>query len=360
VIHFTVLKLRDVAVRLECELEGDGDIDIRRVAGIETAQAGDLTFFVNPRYTTALRSTQAAAVILAADAQPAPCSMLRTTAPYLAFARAVELFAVQAPPAPGIDSACSVAPDACLEEGVSVGPFVSIGAGATVGPRTVIHPNVSIGPRAKIGANCVLHSHVVVREGVVLGDRVIVQNGAVLGSDGFGFARRADGTHHKIPQVGALVVEHDVEVGALVAIDRPAVGETRIEAGAKIDNLVQIGHGVRVGRNALLAAQVGIAGSTVIEDDVVLAGQVGVNGHVTVGRGTRATGQTGITHSVPPDSFVSGLPAVDNREWRKAASSFVLLPTLRKRIAALERRCAELERQSRSSENAYPPDHEEP
>lgn len=343
VIYCAGLKLREVAARLECRLEGDGEIEIRRVAGIDTAQAGDLTFFANPRYATALRSTRAAAVILADDAEPAPCPTLRTQTPYLAFAHAVALFADEIAPAPGIDSASSIAADARLGDGVSIGAFVSIGSGVSVGPRTVVHPGVHIGPGATIGADCVIHSHVAVRERVVIGDRVVLQNAAVIGSDGFGFARRPDGTHQKIPQVGDVVIEDDVEIGAQVAIDRPAFGETRIRAGAKIDNLVQIGHAVQVGRNALLAAQVGIAGSTTIEADVVLAGQVGVNAHVTVGQGTRATGQTGITNSVPAGSFVSGLPAIDNRAWRKAATSFTLLPVLRKRVAALERRLAELE-----------------
>ena len=341
--------------RLDCRLEGDGDVEIRGLAGIETAQAGDLTFFANPRYTTALRSTRAAAVILADDAPAAPCPMLRTAAPYLAFARAVELFSDAPAPPPGIDSASRVAADATLGDGVSVGPFVSIGSGAVVGPRTIVHPNVCIGAGVTIGADCVIHAQAALRERVVLGDRVVVQNGAVIGSDGFGFAHRPDGTHQKIPQHGGLVIEDDVEIGALVAIDRPALGETRIAAGAKIDNLVQVGHGVRIGRNALLAAQVGIAGSTVIGDDVVLAGQVGVNGHITIGKGARATGQTGITNNVPPGSLVSGLPAIENRAWRKAASSFVQLPALRKRLAALERRCAELERGGRPHPGDGPP-----
>ena len=360
-IPLPVLKLRDLAERLDCRLDGDGDVEIRRVAGIETAETGDLTFFANPRYTTALRSTRAAAVILADDAPTAPCPMLRTAEPYLAFARAVELFADTPSPPPGIDPASHVADDAKLAAGVSVGPFVSIGAGTVIGPRSIIHPHVTIGAGVTIGADCVIHAQAALRERVVLGDRVVVQNGAVIGSDGFGFARRPDGTHQKIPQHGGLVIEDDVEIGALVAIDRPAIGETRIAAGAKLDNLVQVGHGVRIGRNALLAAQVGIAGSTVVEDDVVLAGQVGVNGHITIGKGARATGQTGITNDVPPGSFVSGLPAVDNRAWRKAASSFVQLPALRKRIAALESRCAELERQSRPHrENVEPPNRPEP
>ena len=342
-IYCVGLKLREVAIRLECRLEGDGEIEIGRVAGIDTAQAGELTFFVNPRYATALRSTRAAAVILADDAEPAPCAMLRSASPYLAFANAVALFAEQTAPAPGIDSASSIATDACLGDGVSIGPFVSIASGVSIGPRTVVHPGVHIGADTTIGADCVIHSHVAVRERVVIGDRVVLQNASVIGSDGFGFAKRPDGTHQKIPQVGGVVIEDDVEIGAQVAIDRPAIGETRIRAGTKIDNLVQIGHAVQVGRNVLLAAQVGIAGSTTLEADVVLAGQVGVNSGVTIGEGTRATGQTGITRSVAAGSFVSGLPAIDNRAWRKAATSFTLLPALRKRVAALERRLAELE-----------------
>ncbi len=342
-IYCAGLKLREVAARLECRLEGDGGVEIHRVAGIDTAQAGDLTFFANPRFATALRSTRASAVILADDAEAATCAMLRTEAPYLAFANAVTLFTDAVAPVPGVDSASSIAEDVRLGDGVSIGPFVSIAAGVSVGPRTVIHPGADIACGATIGADCVIHSHATVRERVVVGDRVVLQNAAVIGSDGYGFAQRADGTHQKIPQIGNVVIEDDVEIGAHVAIDRPALGETRIQAGAKIDNLVQIGHGVQVGRNALLAAQVGIAGSTTIEDDVVLAGQVGVNGHVTVGKGTRATGQTGITNTVPAGSFVSGLPAIDNLAWRRAAASFKLLPALRKGVADLERRLAELE-----------------
>ncbi|MDG2039860.1 MAG: UDP-3-O-(3-hydroxymyristoyl)glucosamine N-acyltransferase [Ilumatobacter sp.] len=344
------MKLREVAERLACRLDGDGDVDVNRVTGIDVAQAGDLTFLANSRYANALRSTKAAAVILADDADAAPCPMLRTPTPYLAFARAVGLFGDVVKPCPGVDPSSSLAPDVTLGDGVSVGPFVSIGPGASVGARTVIHPGVHIGPGALIGADCVLHSHVAVRERVDIGDRVVLQNAAVVGSDGYGFAQRPDGSHEKIPQLGRVVLEADVEIGSHVAIDRPAVGETRIRAGAKIDNLVQIGHGVRIGRNVLLAAQVGIAGSTTIEDAVVLAGQVGVNGHVTIGEGTRATGQSGITNSVAPGSFISGLPAIDNRAWRKAAASFQALPALRKKVAALERRLADLEAVRRPSE----------
>jgi UDP-3-O-[3-hydroxymyristoyl] glucosamine N-acyltransferase len=176
-----------------------------------------------------------------------------------------------------------------------------------------------------------------------VGDRVVIQDGAVIGSDGFGFARRGDGTHHKIPQLGGVAIEDDVEIGANTTIDRPAIGETRIGAGSKIDNLVQIAHGVTIGKDVLLAAQVGIAGSTTVEDRVTLAGQVGVSGHLTVGTGVVASAQTGIPNSVDAGSFVSGYPAIDNRDWLKSSAIFRRLPELRKAVTALQRRLDDLE-----------------
>ena len=339
------MKLRDLAERLACRLEGDGDIEIRRVAGIEQAQPGDLTFLAHPRYAAMLARTRASAIIMHAGDDRAPCAVLRSDNPYLTFANAVRLFATSVAPPVGVDPHSLVAADVDLGHDVSIGPFVAIGRGARVGDRTVIHPNVTIGDGATIGTDCVLHSNVSLRERVSLGNRVIVQNGAVIGSDGYGFVKRPDGAHEKIPQVATVVIEDDVEIGANTAIDRPAVGETRIKAGAKIDNLVQIAHGVTIGRNVLLAAQVGIAGSSAIEDDVTLAGQVGVAGHLTIGKGTVATAQSGIPNSVEPGSFVSGYPAIDNREWLRASAVFRRLPELRRAISALERRIAELEAQ---------------
>jgi UDP-3-O-[3-hydroxymyristoyl] glucosamine N-acyltransferase len=337
------LKLSEIARRLECRLEGDGDIDIRRVAGIEEAGAGDLTFFTNVRYAPQLRRTAASAVILAEDAEAAPCAMLRVPHPYLAFARAVELFAQDERPGAGVDRLAHVASTAVISPDASVGAFAVIGDGARIGARTIVHPHVIVGRGAQIGDDCVIHSRVSIRERVQVGNRVIVQDGAVIGSDGFGFARRPDGTHHKIPQIGGVVIEDDVEVGANTAIDRPAVGETRIGAGTKIDNLVQVAHGVTIGRDVLLAAQVGIAGSTTIEDRVTLAGQVGVSGHITVGKGTIATAQTGIPNSVAPGSFISGYPAIENRDWLKSSAIFRKLPELRKAIADLDARLERLE-----------------
>ena len=274
------MKLRELAERLGCRLDGDGDVTVERVSGIEHAGPGDLTFLSNPRYARALKSTGASAVILADDGTVAPCAALRSANPYLSFARAIAIFSPEPPPVRGIHPLASIAPDAVLGADVSIGPFVAIGSGARIGARVVIGPNVSIGAGAEIGDDCLLHAGVSIRERTLLGQRVIVQDGAVVGSDGFGFAKRADGTYEKIPQPGFVIVEDDVEIGANTTIDRPAVGETRIRAGAKLDNLVQIGHGVSVGRNTLLCAQVGIAGSSTIGDRAVLAGQVGVAGHL--------------------------------------------------------------------------------
>jgi UDP-3-O-[3-hydroxymyristoyl] glucosamine N-acyltransferase len=338
------VKLKELAARLDCRLEGDGELDVTRVAGIQDAQPGDVTFLANPKYEKLLASSRATAVILKEEAPAAPCAMLRARDPYLAFARAVALFAPVSRPAPGVHAMAAIAADAQLGTDVSVGPFVAVGEGARIGDRTVIFPNVTIGAGVTVGSDCVIHSNVAVRERCTVGDRVILQNGVVVGGDGYGFVRRGDGTHEKIPQVAVVVIEDDVELGANTTVDRPAVGETRIKAGTKIDNLVQIGHGVTVGRNVLMAAQVGIAGSTDVEDDVVFGGQVGVGGHLTIGRGAIAVGQSGVTNSLDPGAFVAGYPAIDNRDWRKASVLFRRLPEMKRRIEQLEARVAELTR----------------
>jgi UDP-3-O-[3-hydroxymyristoyl] glucosamine N-acyltransferase len=339
------LKLKEIAERLDCRLDGDGEIEIVRVAALHAAGAGDLTFFANPKYAAQLRATRASAVILGDRVEAAPCAMLRAGDPYFAFARAMELFAPKDEVPRGIHPRADVAAGAIIDPTASIAAFVSVGAGARVGARTAIYPHVTIGPGAVIGDDCVVHARVSIRERVVLGHRVVVQDGAVIGSDGFGFARRADGSHHKIPQVGGVVVEDDVEIGANSTIDRPAVGETRIGAGTKIDNLVQVAHGVTIGRDVLLAAQVGIAGSSTLEDRVTLAGQVGVAGHLTIGTGVIATAQTGIPNSVEPGAFISGYPAIDNRDWLKSSAVFRKLPELRKAVAELQKRLDDLEKQ---------------
>jgi UDP-3-O-[3-hydroxymyristoyl] glucosamine N-acyltransferase len=338
------VKLRELADRLQCRLEGDGSIEIVRVAGLETAGPGDVTFFANPRYAGALRRTRAAAVILGERDEAAPCAMLRSAQPYLSFAEALDLLTPQARPRASIHPSAVIGGSVTLGADVTIGPLAVIGEGARIGDRTVVYPRVVLGPGVTIGNDTVLHAGVSIREGCTIGSRVIVQDGAVIGSDGFGFVTRPDGTHRKIAQRAPVVIEDDVEIGANTTIDRPAVGETRIKAGAKIDNLVQIAHGVRVGENALIAAQTGIAGSTVIGRSVTFAGQVGVAGHVTIGDRVIATAQTGIPNSVDAGAFVSGYPAIANRDWLKASAVFRRLPELKKRVAELAQRLEELER----------------
>jgi UDP-3-O-[3-hydroxymyristoyl] glucosamine N-acyltransferase len=334
------LILREVAQRLGCALRGDGGVEVRRVAGIESAGPGDLSFVANPKYLAHLRTTRASAVIVAPQVETTLPSLLSDN-PYLAFARAVALLHPEPRPAPGVDLSARVDPTASLGEGVHVGALAVVGARAKVGARSVLHPHVVLYPDAEIGEDCRLHSGVHVREGCRLGHRVVVQNGAVIGSDGFGFAKDASGRYEKIPQRGVVVVEDDVEIGALTAIDRAALGETRVGRGSKLDNLVQVGHSVTIGEDSVLAGQVGIAGSSVIGSRVTLAGQVGVAGHLTIGDDVVASAQTGIPSDVAKGAFVSGYPAIDNRAWLKASAVFARLPELLKRVRQLERRLFE-------------------
>jgi UDP-3-O-[3-hydroxymyristoyl] glucosamine N-acyltransferase len=316
---------------------------VSRVAGIEDAGPGEVTFLTNAKYASKLPATRASAVIVDESIITAPCAMLRTANPYLAVAEAVAVLTPPSLPAPGIHPLAVVDPTASLGPDVAVGAFVVIGPEARIGARTVLHAHVTVGARASIGAECVVHAHASIRELVELGHRVVIQDGAVIGSDGFGFARRSDGSHQKIPQVGRVVIEDDVEIGAHSAVDRPAVGETRIAAGTKIDNLVQIAHGVKIGKNVLLAAQVGIAGSTILEDDVMMAGQSGATGHVRLGRGAVVGAKSAVTKDVDANQHVAGIPAIDVEDWREATVLIRRLPELRKAVADLEARLAALE-----------------
>jgi len=336
--------LGDLAAALGCPLEGDGSPDIVRVARIEEAGPGDLTFLVNMKYAHALAATQASAVIAGPGVAGAPCAVIRSAEPYVTLARAVAILAPPDRPEVGIHPLACVDDSAEVAPSASVGPFAVVAARARDGARAILHSHVVIGAEAVVGPDCVLHAHVSIRERCTLGARVVVQNGAVVGSDGFGFATASDGTHVKIPQMAPVVIEDDVEIGANTTIDRPAVGETRVQAGTKIDNLVQIAHGVVLGRHVLLAAQVGIAGSTTVGDSVILGGQVGVTGHIALGDRAKAVAKSGITNSVAADEFVSGYPAIPNMEWRRASAVFRKLPEMRKRLKELEQRLADLEK----------------
>jgi UDP-3-O-[3-hydroxymyristoyl] glucosamine N-acyltransferase len=332
------VKLAELARELDAELRGDGGVEIKGVAGIEQAGPGDLTFLANPRYAAHLRTTRAAAVVLAPGQEAGRVPCLLSENPYLAFARAVALLRPPLRPVPGVHPSAQVHPSAVLGPEVHVGALAVLGPGVRVGARSALHPHVVLYEGVELGEDCVLHSGVQVRERCRLGNRVVVQNGAVVGGDGFGFARDRDGRYHKFPQVGVVVIEDDVEIGALTAIDRAALGETRIGRGTKIDNLVQVGHSVTIGEDAVLAGQVGVAGSSRIGSRVTLAGQVGVAGHLTIGDGVVATAQTGIPGSVDPGTVVSGYPAIENRAWLRSSAVFARLPELQKRLRELERK----------------------
>ena len=337
------MTLDELARGLGCRLEGDGTLQVERVAGIEHAGPGDVTFLANARYASRVLTTRATAIIASDDLPKAPCAILRTPHVYLAFARAVGLLTPPSRPAAGISGLASIDASAEIGPGVSIAPFAVVGARAAIGAGTVVHAHAVIEAGARLGDACEVHAHVSIREDVVIGRRVIIQNGAVIGSDGFGFARRQDGSHEKIPQVGRVVIEDDVEIGANAAIDRPAVGETRIGAGTKIDNLVQVAHGVQLGRNVLLAAQSGIAGSTTLGDGVIMAGQSGATGHITLGAGAIVGAKSAVTKDVAAASHVAGVPAVDVAEWREATVLVRRLPELRRAVAALDARLAALE-----------------
>ncbi len=335
------MKLRQLAERLGCPLLGDGEVELHGVGALEQAGPGELSFLASSRYAPLLQTTRASAVVVA-PGQESRLPGLVSANPQLTFARAVSFLCPQASPAPGVHASAQVHPTAELGAGVHVGALAVVGARVRVGARTVIHPHVVLYESASVGADCVLHSGVQVREGCRLGDRVVVQNGAVIGGDGFGFAKDDEGRYHKFPQVGTVVVEDDVEIGALTAIDRAALGETRIGRGSKLDNLVQVGHSVTVGSDSVLCGQVGIAGSSRIGSKVTLAGQVGVAGHLTIGDGVIATAQSGIPSSVEPGALVSGYPAIDNRSWLRSSAVFVRLPELQKRLRELERKVESL------------------
>jgi UDP-3-O-[3-hydroxymyristoyl] glucosamine N-acyltransferase len=335
------LRLAELAERLGCELRGDGGVDVQRVAPIESAGPGELTFVANRKYLSRLAETRAAAVIVAPGVATS-LPRLVSPNPYLAYARAVALLQPAAAPSAGVHETASVDASATLAEGVHVGPYAVVGARARVGARSAIHAHAVLYPDVAVGADCVIHSSVQIREGCRIGDRVIVQNGAVIGGDGFGFAKDEQGRYQKIPQVGIVVIEDDVEIGALTAIDRAALAETRVGRGTKIDNLVQVGHSVTIGSDCVLAGQVGIAGSAKLGDHVTLAGQVGVVGHLEIGDGAIVTAQSGIPGDVAPGAVLSGSPAFENKSWLRAIAVFARLPELQRRVRELERRLQEL------------------
>jgi len=339
------MKLAEIAGKLGCKLIGDGEFEASGVAGLEHATETEITFLANPRYAGKVKESRAGAILVTEPIAGAEMNFLVTENPYLDFARALELFYQPPRPEPGIHPTAVIAKSATIGDGSSIGAYCVIGEHVRIGKNAVLHPHVVLYEEVEIGDDFYAHSQVVVREFCVIGNRVILQNGVVIGGDGYGFARQADGSHYKIVQSGRTVIEDDVEIQALSGVDRATVGETRIKRGAKLDNLVQVGHASVVGEDNIICAQVGLAGSTVLEKNVLLAGQVGVAGHLTIGEGVIATAQSGIPNSVERGQRISGYPAIDSAEWRRAVVAFTKAPGLIKTVRQLERRITELEKE---------------
>jgi UDP-3-O-[3-hydroxymyristoyl] glucosamine N-acyltransferase len=336
------MKLSEIAAKLNCVLDGDANLEITGVAGIDEAGPGDLTFIVNRKYRPSLSSTRAAAIICAADEPRPRIAALRSPNPYLDFARAIELFHPAPHYAPGVHPTAVIAPGAKIGDAAHIGPYCFIDEGVEIGNHAVLHSFVSIYRGARIGDNFFAHAHACVREDCSVGDRVVLQNGVVVGSDGFGFARQTNGRWHKIRQAGPAVIGDDVEIQAHAAIDRATVGETRIGRGTKIDNLVQVGHACKIGEDTLLCGQVGLAGSTEVGNHCVLAGQVGAAGHLTIGDGATISSQSGVPGDVPAGSVYSGYPAMDNLAWRKSVAVFNRLPDLQRELRELREEVSRL------------------
>jgi len=259
------------------------------------------------------------------------------------FARALELFYQPPRPAPGIHPLAFVDPTATVGPGASIAPFAYVGPRVTIGARCTLFPHAVVYEGAEIGDDFLAHSHAVVREFCRVGHRVILQNNTVIGGDGFGFAKTKQGTHYKIVQSGITVLEADFETQSPTAIDRATAGETRIERGAKIDNLVQVGHASVVGQDNIICSQAGLAGSSILKKNVLLAGQVGISGHLTINDNAIIYAQSGIGHDVPAGAVMSGSPAFDARVWLRAITAFQKLPDMLRTMRELEKRVAELE-----------------
>ena len=342
------MKLSEVAEKLSCRLEGDPSAEITGIAGMDHAAPGQITFLANRRSFPLLHTTRATAIFIEdgirIEREPGlpPLAALRSSNPYLAFARAIELFYQPPAYAPGIHPTAVIAKSARIGGAVHIGPYCFVDEDVTIGDHAVLHSFVSVYRGARIGDHFFAHAHAVVREHCRIGNRVILQNGVVIGADGLGFAKLKDGSWYKMNQSGPAVLEDDVEIQANACVDRATVGETRIGRGTKIDDLVLIGHASQVGANAMLCGQTGLAGSTRIGDGSILAGQVGTAGHLAIGKGAVITAKSGVPNDVPPAGMYSGYPAVENRQWLKTHAALNRLPELQRRVRELEEEIAQL------------------
>lgn len=342
------MKLTELARLTGARLdENAGELEIEGAAGLDEAQPGQVTFLANPRYTPRVQATRASAIYVGEQVEVSKeIAVLRAADPYLAYTRALRLFHPEEKFQPFVHPSAVIDESARVAEDVWIGACVVVGREVTIGRGVRLYPHVTVYDGAQIGADSIIHSGAAIRENTLIGERVIVHNNVVIGSDGFGYAKDEERRWLKIPQTGRVAVEDDVEIGAGTTIDCASVGETRIRRGAKIDNLVQIGHSCTVGEDALVCAQVGLAGSSHIGRRVILAGQAGVAGHLTLGDDVVLTAKSATSHNVEPGKVISGIPAFDNREWLRATAAFRRLGEMQRSLRALEAKIAALEKNS--------------
>jgi UDP-3-O-[3-hydroxymyristoyl] glucosamine N-acyltransferase len=301
---------------LEGSYTGPRDLEIAGVAPLSSAGGAQLTFLSNPKYAPQLATTNAGAILVSKSIEGDDRRFIRVDDPYFSVARVLARWFAAKPAPKGISPQAAIAESAKLGNNVAIGTFTSIGDDVVIGDDTIIYPNVTIEPGTTIGSNCIVYPQVSIYHGTKIGDRCIIHSGVVIGSDGYGFATHG-GRHHKIPQIGIVRIENDVEIGAGTTIDRAALGETVIGEGTKIDNLVQIGHNVRVGRHCLLVSHVGIAGSAELGDYVVVAGQSGIAGHLKIGNGVQVAAKSAVLGDVPDNTKVMGIPAIPFRDFAR-------------------------------------------
>lgn len=331
------MKLAQVAQLVAGELIGSSELEITGVAPIGQAGPGDLTFVANPRYRPLLKTTKASAAIVDIQTEWPTLALIRHSNPYYAFLLVLRQFHPdEKPVSKGVHPQAFVSPDAVLGQEIGVSPFAVVESGVKIGDRTLIAAGCYIGRNVEIGEDCLFHPNVTIREKVKIGNRVIIHSGSVVGSDGFGYAKEK-GVYHKIPQVGTVVIEDDVELGANVAIDRATMGETRIGKGTKIDNLVQIAHNVKIGENSIIVSQVGISGSTEVGKNVTIAGQVGLTGHLHIGDGAIIAAQSGVHRDVKPGQIVLGSPAREMQKSKKIEAIISNLPEYIEKLKKLEK-----------------------
>ena len=334
--------LGELAATLGAKLEGDPGRRVTGVAPLEAAGPEQISFLIDTRYRHAAETSKAGALLVAESMSGLPGPLLRSSSPQQALIALLTLFHPVTAPPPGVDPSAIVARDAKIDPSASIGAMAVIGSRAVIGPRVLIHPLVYVGPDVEVGEASVLHPRVVLCEGVRLGRRVTVQAGAVIGGDGFGYVFDGGG-HRKIPQVGSVIIEDDVDIGANTTIDRAMLGRTLIGRGTKIDNLVQVGHNVEIGEHSIIVAQVGISGSCRLGRGVIAAGQVGFADHLTIGDGAVLGAQAGVPEDVPAGERRLGTPALPILQAKRIFAAQKQLPDMSRRLRAAERRLAELE-----------------